>query len=328
MMGCNICATLEGDEVARRVRPEICSSISSEPTKRRTAPTVRKGSNMAAIWDGSIAFGLVEIPVALRPAEKSSETSSTMLDRHDLSPVGYKRYNKNTGKEVAWEDIVSGFEYEDGQYVVLTEEELRNANPKTTKTIEILQFVDAADIDSVYFDRPYYLEPKRKASKSYALLRETLQRTGKVGIAKVVIRTRQHLAALTVRDQVLVLNLLRFAHELRDVDELNVPEDGMRGVKVSPAEIKMAEQLVEGMSAKWDPEEFKDEYHDELRQLVEKKAKTGKIRAVKKPAKEAESGKIVDLMSMLKKSLEQRSAAARRPRARAQQRRRTRRKSA
>ena len=284
---------------------------------------------MAAIWDGSISFGLVEIPVALRPAEKSSETSSTMLDRRDLSPVGYRRYNKTTGKEVAWEDIVSGFEYDDGQYVVLTEEELREANPKATKMIEIIEFVDVADIDTVYFERPYYLEPKKKASKAYALLRETLQRTGKVGIAKVVIRTRQHLAAITVLDQVLVLNLLRFAHELRDSSELNVPEEGTRGVKVTPAEIKMAEQLVEGMSAKWDPGEFKDEYHDVLRQLVEKKAKTGKVTALKKSrAKDADSGKIVDLMSMLKKSLAQKSAASKRPRSQRRSTRSTRRKSA
>jgi len=279
---------------------------------------------MAAIWDGSISFGLVEIPVALRPAEKSNETSATQLDRRDLSPVGYRRYNKTTGKEVAWKDIVSGFEAGDGQYVVLTEEELRSANPKATKTIDIVEFVDGEEIESVYYDRPYYLEPKKKGSKAYALLRETLQRTGKVGIAKVVIRTRQHLAAVMVRDQVLVLNLLRFANELRDADELTVPEEGTRGVKVSPAEVKMAEQLVEGMTAKWNPEEFKDEYRAELRQLVERKARTGKVAAVKKTTKETDSGKIVDLMSMLKKSLEQKSAASKRPRA---QRRRPRRKT-
>jgi DNA end-binding protein Ku len=285
---------------------------------------------MAAIWEGSIGFGLVEIPVVLRSAEKSSETSATMLDRRDLSPVGYRRYNKSTGKEVAWEDIVSGYEYDDGQYVVLTEEEIRNANPKATKSIEIVEFVDGDDIETVYYERPYYLEPKKKASKAYSLLRETLRRTGKVGIAKVVIRTRQYLAAITVRDQVLVLNLLRFAHELRDVDELNVPEDGTRGVKVTPGEIKMAEQLVEGMSAKWNPAEFKDEYRDELRQLVERKARTGKVAAVKKTGAKEDSGKIVDLMSMLKKSLEQRSTAAKRPmsRTRGAPRRRARKKSA
>jgi DNA end-binding protein Ku len=280
---------------------------------------------MAAIWDGSIGFGLVEIPVVLRPALKSDETSSTMLDRRDLSPVGYRRYNKNTGKEVAWKDIVSGFETEDGQYVVLTEEELRAANPKATRSVDIVQFVDGAEIESVYYDRPYYLEPKKKASKSYALLRETLERTGKVGIAKVVIRTRQHLAALTVRDQALVLNLLRYAHEIRDVGELTVPEEGTRGVKVTPAEIRMAEQLVEGMTAKWEPDQFQDEYRDELRELVKKKAKTGKVTPLRKAAAEEESGKIVDLMSMLKKSLEQKSAASKRPRVKA---RRSRRKSA
>ncbi|HET9887654.1 MAG TPA: Ku protein [bacterium] len=279
---------------------------------------------MAAIWDGSISFGLVEIPVALRSAEKSNETSATQLDKRDLSPIGYRRYNKTTGKEVEWKDIVSGFEADDGQYVVLTEEELRSANPKATKTIEIVEFVDGADIETVFYDKPYYLEPKKKGSKAYALLRETLQRTGKVGIAKVVIRTREHLAALVVRDQVLVLNLLRFAHELRDADDLVVPEEGARGVKVSSAEIKMAEQLVEGMTAKWNPDEFKDEYRDELRELVQRKARTGKVAVVKK-TKETDTGKVVDLMSMLKKSLEEKAKTSKRPRA--QQRRRARRKT-
>jgi DNA end-binding protein Ku len=268
---------------------------------------------MAAIWEGSVQFGLVEIPVMLRPAEEADELKTTMLDRRDLSPVGYRRYNKKTGAEVAWDDIVRGFEVDDDQYVVLTDEELKKADPRVTKTVEIVGFVDAGEIDPAYFDRPYYLEPKRRGSKSYALLRDTLRRTKKVGIARVVLRTRQYLAAVTVRGPALVLDLLRYAHELRDPTELDLPKSDE--VKVSAAELRMAEQLVEGMSEDWKPDAFRDEYRDQVMELVREKARTGKVRTVRKPTAE-KAGKVIDLMSMLKKSVEQARGTRRAPAAR------------
>jgi DNA end-binding protein Ku len=278
---------------------------------------------MAAIWEGSIQFGLVEIPVVLRPAEQGDELKTTMLDRRDLSPVGYRRYNKKTGEEVPWEEIVRGFEVDDDRYVVLTDEELEKADPKTTKTVEIVEFVDASEIDPAFFDRPYYLEPKRRGSKSYALLRETLRRTGKIGIARVVLRTRQYLAAVTVRGPALVLNLLRYAHELRDPGQLDVPAEQSRDLKVSPAELRMAEQLVQGMSEPWKPEQFHDDYRDQVLELVRHKARTGKVRTIRAPGAGEKPGKVIDLMSMLKRSVEQARdsrpapAARKPPRARA-----------
>jgi DNA end-binding protein Ku len=295
---------------------------------------------MAAIWEGSIGFGLVEIPVLLKSATTSEELSATMLDKRDLSPVGYRRYNKRTGVEVPWNDIVRGFEYEKDQYVVLTEEELRAANPKATRTVDIVAFVDAGEIDPVYWERPYYLEPRKRASKAYALLRDTLKRTGKVGIARVVLRTRQHVAAVIVRGDALVLALLRYAHELREVGDLDVPKQGE--VKASPTEQRMAEQLVGGMSGHFHPGQFKDEYHDELVSLIEEKARSGKLRHVRTPAAEKEGTKVVDLMDMLKESVERtrsgrgraapaparRRAASRAPSGRPSRSRRTSRRSA
>jgi DNA end-binding protein Ku len=267
---------------------------------------------MASIWEGSIGFGLVEIPVVLKAAEQSTdEVSFTQLDRRDLAPVGYRRYNKRTGEEVEWKDIVKGYEYDDDRYVVISEEELRDAHPKVTKSVEIVQFVDASEIDPVFFDKPYYLEPRKRGSKAYALLRDTLKRTGKVAIGKVVVRTRQYLAAVTVRGPVLVLDLLRYSHEIREPEEIAAPGAKSSDVKVTPAEARMAEQLVESMSGPWKPEDFKDEYRDEVLSMVQQKVKSGKIRTIKEPSTERGDGKVIDLMSKLKESVEQRSGRRR-----------------
>jgi DNA end-binding protein Ku len=282
---------------------------------------------MPSIWEGSIGFGLVEIPVVLKPAEQSTdEVSFTQLDRRDLAPVGYRRYNKKTGEEVEWKDIVKGYEYDDDRYVVITDEELRDAHPKVTKTVEIVQFVDADEIEPVFFDKPYYLEPRKRGSKAYTLLRDTLKRTKKVAIAKVVIRTRQYLAAVTVRGPVLVLDLLRFAHELREPEEIAVPGGKSADVKVTPAEARMAEQLVASMTAPWNPDEFKDEYRDEVLQMVQEKVKSGKIKTIKEPGEAKRDGKVIDLMSKLKESVEQR-AGRRRPAASATAKRKSARRS-
>ncbi|HJQ98757.1 MAG TPA: Ku protein, partial [Candidatus Polarisedimenticolaceae bacterium] len=271
---------------------------------------------MAAIWEGSIVFGLVEIPVVLRAAEQpTDDVSFTQLDKKNLSPIGYKRYNKKTGREVEWADIVKGYEYEDGRYVLITDEELRDAHPSVTKTVEIQQFVEVSEIDPVFYDKPYYLEPKKRGGKAYTLLRETLEKTGKVGVARVVIRTRQYLGLVAPRGPVLVLQLLRYPHEIREPEDVSQPESGS---KPSAAEVRMAEQLVQSMTARWKPEEFHDDYRDEVLSLVREKVKHGKIEKIEEP-KENGSGresKVIDLMDMLKQSVEKRRGAKRAPAAR------------
>jgi DNA end-binding protein Ku len=265
-----------------------------------------------AFWKGSISFGLVEIPVTLRPALESDDLSFTLLHRKDFAPVGYKRYDKSTGREVPWEQIVRGYEYEPDEYVVLSEEELRRANPKATQSVEIVEFVDGAEIDPLFFDTPYYVEPQKRGSKSYSLLREALRKSGKVGIARVVLRTRQHLAALLVRGEALVLNLLRYAHEIRPAADLDVPAKS--GAGASPREVRMAEQLIDGMTAPWRPAEFRDEYRDDVMALVRKKIKANQTHTIVEPEKgEAAAPRakeVVDLMPLLKQSLESRRGGA------------------
>jgi DNA end-binding protein Ku len=254
-----------------------------------------------AIWKGSITFGLVNIPVGLYSAEKRHEIQFHLLDQRDQSPVRYQRVSEKSGKEVPWKDIVRGYEYEEGQYVVLSDEDLKRANPESTQTIDILDFVEAAEISPLFFDKPYYLAPDKKGAKSYALLRETLTRTGKVGIAKVVIRTRQYLSALLPEGDVLVLELLRFEHELRDAGELEVPH-GKAGV--SDRELDMAEKLVQGMVAEWEPDKYRDNYENDLMKLIEKRVKSGDTAEVEKPVPRRREGNVVDLMALLKRSVE------------------------
>lgn len=264
-----------------------------------------------AFWKGIVSFGLVEIPVSLRPAVRSDDLHFSLLDREDFAPVGYRRYNKNTGQEVPWERVVRGYEYEDGEYVVLTDEEIRRANVRASQTIEILGFVSRDAIDPVFFDTPYFVEPLRRDSKSYALLRETLERTGRVAIARVVLRTRQHLAALHVRERVLVLNLLHYEHELAPAEDAEVPG---AAVKVSDREVKMAERLVEGMTTGWRPSQYRDEYRDDLMALIEKKVKSGETHAVVEGGGDDEPRarrEVMDLMPLLEKSLASRKAGGR-----------------
>ena len=256
-----------------------------------------------AIWKGSISFGLVHIPISLYSAEdNASDLDFTMLDKRDMAPIGYRRINKKTGKEVEWGDIVKGYEYANDQYVVLGEEDFKRANVEATQTIDITDFVDAADIPSFYFDKPYFLEPAKKGEKSYALLRETLKRTGKIGIANVVIHTRQHLAALIPYGKVLVLNLMRFANELRDPSDLKLPESDAATAK----EIEIAEQLVNGMAAAWEPKKYHDTYHEDLLQLIERKVKAGDTETVsdEEVAPPHKTAEVIDLMALLKRSVE------------------------
>ncbi|MFN2419979.1 MAG: Ku protein [Gemmatimonadota bacterium] len=260
-----------------------------------------------SIWKGSLRFGLVNIPVAVYPAEERDELSFTLLDRRDFSPVGYQRINKSTGEEVAWDDIVKGYEYEDEEYVVLGDEDFKRANPEATQTVDIVGFVDVADIDPMYFDRPYYLAPTKGGEKGYAILREALAESGKAGIAKVVLRTREHLAAVIPGGRALVLELLRFDHELRAADALDLPGQDLEKLKVSKREIEMAEKLIEGMVEEWDPSQYKDEYREDLIARIDEKIKKGETEEIPEPeeeAAEAAEPQVIDIMDLLKRSLE------------------------
>ena len=261
------------------------------------------------LWKGAIRFGLVHIPVSLYPGEQNEELSFTMLDRRDMSPVGYQRINKNTGAEVPYDQIVKGYEWEDGQYVTLEKEDFRRANVEATQTVDIVGFVDADQVPNFFYESPYYLAPGKHGDKGYALLRETLVRTHRIAIATVVIRTRQHLAAVYPVENLLVLNTLRYATELRSPEDLDVPKD-LQDAKVQPRELDMAERLVDDMTIKkWDPTEFHDTYRDDLLKLIEQKAH-GKLKAAPraKPAREAE---VVDFASLLEKSLAARKGGKR-----------------
>lgn len=264
-----------------------------------------------SIWKGNITFGLVQIPVDLYPAEESNELSFSLLDRRNMTPIRYERVNRETGKPVPWDDIVRGYQYEEGEYVVMSDEDLRQANVEATQTVDILDFVDVADIDPRYFEKPYYLAPtaqkrkKRSPPKAYVLLREALRRTRKVGIAKVVIRTRERLAAVMPSGEALVLNLLRFSHELRDTDELDLPAKKDTAAAVQPRELAMAERLVGEMASAWEPEKYKDEYRDDVMKLIEKKVKSGKTTIVAEPSAGTRAPRTgnVDIIALLKKSL-------------------------
>jgi DNA end-binding protein Ku len=253
------------------------------------------------LWKGAIRFGLVHIPVSLYPAEHNEELSFTMLDRRDLQPVGYKRYNKSTGDEVAAEDIVKGYEYEKDHYVTLEKEDFKRANVEASQTVDIVGFVKAAEIPPYYLESPYYLAPGKHGDKGYALLREVLERTGKVALANVVIRTRQHLALLYPRDNVLILNTLRYANELRPVKDLEVPKD-LKAAKVQPNELKMAERLIDDMSTKWAPGEYHDTYRDDLLKMIEEKA-AGHVKAAPKSKRVPREAQIIDFAKLLERSL-------------------------
>src|SRR3954467_599911 len=210
------------------------------------------------LWKGSISFGLVNVPVELYSAQKrESGLDLTLLDKRDMAPVGYQRVNKATGKEVPWEDVVKGYEYEDDKYVVLSEEDFRRANPEAAKTVDILAFVDLEDIAPLYFDTPYFLAPGKRGEKAYALLRDAMAKAGKAGIASVVIRTKQYLAALVPQDEALILNTLRYHKELKQPEDLEIPEK-LKHAKVSSKEIDMALRLIDDMAGEWQPEKFHD----------------------------------------------------------------------
>jgi len=262
-----------------------------------------------ALWKGAISFGLVHIPVELHKAVESHDLDLTMLDKRDFSPIGFKRYNKATGKEVTWDNIIKGYEYSDGEYVVLSDEDLRLANPKATQTIDILAFVDGDSVPLTFYETPYYLSPGRGGDKVYALLRETLHKAGRIAIATVVIRTRQHLCALVPVGDGIIMNTLRYATEIRNPEDLKLPGDS----GLTDKELKMALSLVEEMSEKWNPKEYHDTYREDVLKLVEKKVKAGQTHTITAPSDESPAPKasnVVDLVALLKQSLGAKGKAA------------------
>jgi DNA end-binding protein Ku len=279
--------------------------------RRKTSRAKKQNKSKAKsrarpLWQGTINFGLVNIPVALHSAEANSSIDFDLLDRRDFSRVRYRRVNEKTGREVPWNEIVKGYEYEKGEYVALSDDDFLKANVTATQSIDILDFVDGSDMSPIYFDKPYYVTPAKNGQRAYALLREVMKRTGKVGIARVVVRTRQHLAALLVDGPVLILNLLRFSHELRDASALDLP--AQRSAAGSNQELKMAEQLVEAMAGKWDPKKYRDEYHEDILRMIDKKIKSGHTKVIE-PAEAVpppkRQGKVVDIMHLLRQSMEQ-----------------------
>lgn len=258
------------------------------------------------IWKGAISFGLVHVPVQLYPATQSEKVGFNLLDKRTIDPVGYKQINKRTGKDVTRDNIVRGFEYEKDKYVVLSDDEIRSANPESTQTVDILAFVDAPDISFLYLDTPYFLTPDRKGEKVYALLREAMKSSGKVGVASVVLHNKQHLAALIPVGPVLALNTLRWASEVRELDEFKLPPDGMKAAGVSSRELDMAKKLIDDMSDPWDPAQYHDTFRDDIMALVDRKVRAGKteeITEVDTPRESNQSADILDLSDLLKRSL-------------------------
>jgi DNA end-binding protein Ku len=260
---------------------------------------------MRAIWKGSISFGLVNIPIALYPATRKEELTFRLLRRTDLSPVNYKRVAEKDGKEVPWDDIVKGYEYEKGKYVVLKDEDFQRVDLEATQTVDIQDFVYQEEIDPMFFYKPYYLEPQKGGDKAYALLREALKDANKVGIAKVVIKTRQYLAGVKPEDGALMLELMHFADELADPGKLHLPTK----VEVGKREMTMAKSLVDSMSSKWQPEKYKDDYREALMEVIEEKVEAGGKEIEEKPKKAPKPTKVIDLVSVLQQSLERTGGA-------------------
>jgi DNA end-binding protein Ku len=259
------------------------------------------------LWNGAISFSLIHIPVSLHTATRANNIDLDLLDKRDFAPVGYQRYNKSTGKVVDWNDVVKGYQYEKGEYVVLTDEDFRRANVEASRTIDIQTFVDRVAIAPYYFETPYYLVPDKNGERVYSLLRDALEQSQKLAVATFVLRSRQHVAALMPVGKVILLNTLRYEAEIQPV-----PETVTAAAKKasSARETQMALKLIEEMSEQWKPAAFEDTYKNDLMKRIEQKVKSGQTHALTEPEEEAAErattgGKVVDLMSLLQKSLEQ-----------------------
>lgn len=263
--------------------------------RSRTRPTL-----MRAIWKGAISFGLVNIPIALYPATRTEDLKFRLLRASDHSPVNYKRVAEADGKEVPWDQIVKGYEHEKGKFVVLKDEDFQRVDIEATQTVDITRFVNLAEVNPTFFHKPYYMEPLKGGDKAYVLLREALRASGKIAIAKVVIKTRQHLAAVKPQENGLMLELMHFATELIDVNEFKLPATK----EVSKKELQMAAALIESMSDEWKPEEYVDDYRDALEKVIEEKIEKGD-KFAPKAARKTKATNVIDLVSVLQKSLEE-----------------------
>lgn len=259
------------------------------------------------LWSGAISFGLLNIPVQLMPGERHTDLRFHMLDARDKARVRYERINAETGEEVPWKEVVKAYEYQKGSYVVLNKEDLKAAAPESSESVDIESFIDPAEVDMAYFDRPYYLVPQKKAEKGYVLLRETLRELGKAGLARVVIRTREHLALVIPRDKALMLLLLRYPQELIPVKEYSFPGKSLAGYRLGKKELEMARHLVDSMSGAWEPAAYHDEFRAKLSRVIKarmrRKGAKAKAPASKEPG--AGSDKVVDFMAILQKSLKE-----------------------
>jgi DNA end-binding protein Ku len=292
------------------------TSAKKRSPSRRHAPSKGRSNGSAAsheagrgIWSGSISFGLLQIPVTLYTAEsRQEELHFRMLDKKDLAPIRFERVSSSSGKPVAWKDIVKGYEIEKDNFVVIEPEDFEKANVKATKTIDIQDFVPLDQIDEIYFETPYYVVPQPRATKAYLLLREALEKKGAAAIATFVLRTREHLVAVLPKDGALVLEVLRFGHELKDVKDMPVPSKA-EGKSITTREVAMAEQLIEGMMTDWDPTKYKDVYYRDVMKIIEEKAKNGEAKERHAEVKGTVAHDVVDLLDLLKKSVAKGGAA-------------------
>ncbi len=264
------------------------------------------------IWKGAITFGLVHVPVALYPASQEVGIDFDWLDKRSMDPVGYKRVNKRTGKDIEADNIVKGIKQDDGDYVILSEEQIKAAYPQSTQTIEIESFVQASEIAFTLLDTPYYLEPVGKGDKVYALLREAMAEAGVIGIARVVMHTKEHLAALVPSGAALVLNTIRWASEIRPLSDLKLPAEGKAASGLKPSELKMAAQLISDMTQPWKSGDYSDRFGDAIRALVSKKVTAGEtetVASLEDAPTGAGTANVVDLTALLAQSLVKRKSA-------------------
>jgi DNA end-binding protein Ku len=259
------------------------------------------------VWSGTLSFGLLNIPVSLMSGERRTDISFRMLDARNNAPIRYERVNAETGEEVPWKDIVKAFEYDKGSYVVLEPEDIKSAAPESHDAIEVEGFVDANAIGPQYFEKPYVLVPAKKAEKGYVLLREALQQTGKIGVARVVIRTRESLCAVMPQGNALLLLMMRYPQELVDIGEYNIPEGARGDYRITAKELEFSEQLIETMSTDWKPDDYQDEFREKLQHVIKERMKAHGV--VKREEEEHEAAEgtatnVVDFMSLLQQSIE------------------------
>jgi DNA end-binding protein Ku len=277
-----------------------------------------------SIWKGSISFGLINIPINVQSAEQDKDLHFRMIDERNMAPIQYKRVNSKTGKEVSNDKIVKGYEFDKNHYIIMKDEDFKKANPKATQTVDIEDIVNLEDIDFILFEKPYYLVPQKGGEKGYFLLQEALKKSKKVAIAKVVMHTKQHLCCIFPRGDHLILEIMRFAHQVREESEVESLKSTKAKAGYKPQELKMAEKLVQSMTKKWNPDQYKDTYYTDLKKHIDARIKAGKGKHIEEPEKDTETTPAKrstrkssdDLMSLLKESLKQGASARKKPKGR------------